>query len=136
MENSINCRKGLIVYGVIIIDNTLYHVCNSKYKHAEAFIVEIIQKTIKKYGISRTIRMIHKQCFFLYRMRCDKTIGSSKSCIHCCHMMRKSLPKQILKKLTIIWSDKDGEFYQTPAHKMWNNYISTKERLMKIKKKK
>lgn len=75
--------------------------------------------------------MIHKQCFFLYRQKNDNTIGSSKSCKHCCHMMRRELPTKILKNLTIIWSDHDGKFYQTPAHKMWNNHISKKERIMK-----
>ena len=122
------------MYGVIIIGNTLHHVCNSKYNHAEVFIVKLIKRTIKRYGIDRTIKMIHKQCFFWYRQRSDKTIGSSKSCLHCCHMIRRELPRQVLRRLTVVWSDSDGCFYQTPAHKMWNDFISTKERIMKMKK--
>lgn len=133
MKNAKNARKGLIIYGVIIIGNTLHHVCNSKYLHAEGYIVKLIKSTIKKYGIDRTIKMIRKQRFVLYRQRHDKTIGSSKSCHYCCQMMRRELPKQVLKKLTIVWSDNDGSFYKTPAHKMWNNYVSTKERIMKMK---
>ena len=134
MKNAKNVRKGLIINGVIVINKKLYHVCNSKYLHAEAYIVKLIKTTIKKHGIDRTLKMIHKQQIILYRQRDDKTIGSAKCCHYCCHMLRRELPSQILKKLTIIWSDNDGKFYQIIANKIWNNHLTLKERISRSKK--
>lgn len=119
------------MYGIIVISKKIHLVCNSKYEHAEAQIVKLIKKAIKKYGIDRTLKQIKKKQIILYRQRNDNTFGSAKCCYHCCKLFHKELPMQILRGLNIIYTEADGRFYQCRADKIKNDYRSTRERISK-----